>query len=296
MKTLAGGGAALGAAAMMPSAAAMDIESDNPLSYNDNFSVDTQGNLDLQGKDIANAGEIGAEKVNNVLSVGPSGRFDSLSSAFSSITDAASDNRYRLEVTEDYTETSEITLKSHIYVDLGGNTITADLGGDGNTLITDESGHTDAILENGRIEAAASEQILDLDEGDDDVVVRDLEVVGGSGSTTTFPVAADFDGRMIDCRVRQKDNPSRGAAIRVGANGAGTFKNVTAIGGDDGDKGSGFRIGRTNATFHGCTAYAGSSTDSAVHAWQLIGQKATPTMDSTSNSTTSNSQTTSHWR
>jgi hypothetical protein len=63
MKTLAGGGAALGAAAMMPSAAALDIESTNPLNYNESFSVDTQGNLDLQGHNIANAGSIGATSI-----------------------------------------------------------------------------------------------------------------------------------------------------------------------------------------------------------------------------------------
>lgn len=63
MKAIAGGGAALGAAAMMPSAAALDIESDNPLSYNSNFEIDTQGNLNLRGKNIANAGSVGAETV-----------------------------------------------------------------------------------------------------------------------------------------------------------------------------------------------------------------------------------------
>jgi hypothetical protein len=60
MKTIAGGGAALGAAAMMPSAAALDIESNNPLSYNENFSVDTQGDLNLGGNNITNAGSIDA--------------------------------------------------------------------------------------------------------------------------------------------------------------------------------------------------------------------------------------------
>lgn len=63
MKAIAGGGAALGVAAMMPSAAALDIESNNPLSYNDKFSVGTQGNLNLQGNNITNAGSVGASSV-----------------------------------------------------------------------------------------------------------------------------------------------------------------------------------------------------------------------------------------
>ncbi len=64
MKAIAGGGAALGAAAMMPSAAALDIESSTPISYNDNFSVDTPDNLNLNDKDISNAGSVGATSVN----------------------------------------------------------------------------------------------------------------------------------------------------------------------------------------------------------------------------------------
>ncbi|MFC5133753.1 MULTISPECIES: twin-arginine translocation signal domain-containing protein [Haloferacaceae] len=80
MKAIAGGGAALGAAAMMPSAAALDIESNNPLSYNDNFSVGTQGELDLQGNNISDVGSINtssvtAENLNNDRIHDTSGRY-----------------------------------------------------------------------------------------------------------------------------------------------------------------------------------------------------------------------------
>jgi len=63
MKAIASGAAGLGAAAMMPSAAALDIESNNPLSYNGNLSVGTQGDLNLQGDDLSNVGSIASQTV-----------------------------------------------------------------------------------------------------------------------------------------------------------------------------------------------------------------------------------------
>jgi len=94
MKAIAGGGAALGAAAMMPSAAALDIESNNPLSYNDNFSVDTQGNLSGIGSVDASSidtDDLGGKYPKRVRAIGQSGVVSSIdpSTTTTPVSDAA---------------------------------------------------------------------------------------------------------------------------------------------------------------------------------------------------------------
>ena len=76
LKAVAGGAAGLGLTGMLPSAAALDIKSPHDLSYygggstTPDFEVDTQGNLNLGGSNITNAGSIDTEEL--------SGTYDTL--------------------------------------------------------------------------------------------------------------------------------------------------------------------------------------------------------------------------
>ena len=69
LKAVAGGAAGLGLTGMLPSAAALDIKSPHDLSYygggstTPDLEIDTQGNLNLGGSDITNAGSIDTEKL-----------------------------------------------------------------------------------------------------------------------------------------------------------------------------------------------------------------------------------------
>lgn len=71
LKALGGGTAAAGAMAMLPSASAFTFKDDksfkfgNLSSSNTNFEVGKQGDLDLYGNDIVDAGKLNAENVNN---------------------------------------------------------------------------------------------------------------------------------------------------------------------------------------------------------------------------------------
>ncbi len=183
MKAIAGGGAALGAAAMMPSAAALDIESDNPLRYNENFSVDTQGNLNLQGKDATNVGSVNALSVSSeegsigklwpdsggtaVVSPSYSECFDSIQSAF--------DAGYRyIWLAEDITE-------NNILIPNGwGHIVIRGMGGpDGRPCITDPE---------------TGDPVFYTDTTEDDTVkvtMADFRIEGGANSGPSIDARRD---------------------------------------------------------------------------------------------------------
>lgn len=109
------GAAGLGAAAMLSGAAGLGIQSGDGLQFNENFSVDSEGNLDLENRDISGAASVDMEKYYTV----PEG-------SIQDIADAIENNSYvKLEPGATYTADSEVRIEkddlaNDVYVDARG--------------------------------------------------------------------------------------------------------------------------------------------------------------------------------
>jgi hypothetical protein len=131
LKAVAGGAAGLGLTGMLPSAAALDIKSPHDLSYygggstTPDLEVDTQGNLNLGGSNITNAGSINTGE----LSV-----TDSLDSP-SIVTVPVSDGESGIQSALD-----NVSTYTRIHLGRGTYTISSELTGNADAILIEGQG------------------------------------------------------------------------------------------------------------------------------------------------------------
>jgi len=191
---------------------------------------------------------VSTEEVNNTLHVGPGGRYATLSAAFNDITDASASNRYRLRVSESITDDASIIAKSHIDVDLQGNTV--EVTGQQESAAVWTRNVQDAVWKNGTIKYRPESD---------------------PGESPVFYIRQDCyqDFVLRDLRLSGHDQGDFCSAIITRHHSMPTFENVTAIGGDGGQGAKGFLFRHNSAPIcHSCTGYGGDGGNSA-DGWKI---------------------------